>query len=345
MFTEMAKFHAKVVWLFVGWVRSHQDGPAQDDRDRRAYQRRRMLERLALRGYEARERERLAAELLARLESHHTSTSSPLWRQQPDHHRSLSRPNSQMFQDAPYLEVASFDQVYPQLEVLREEEVETQVEEEPEFAKVSMELEETKDVLRQFLIREMFPDKTKTRRHVAEETLTELTTRRSSTREERKKLKEEKRRKKEEKKKKRANKKNKKRKQEQEFKSYLRNQNISIHEVDGESFFDCCPSKMIVVQKAVGKASNNRAVEIMETQDTFYERVCLDEVLDKECIFPARSLKKGVVTRCAQEWSYSQAFSRPYDSAEEFKVSHIQVRSGCSCQVSLTHKKKRKRKR
>ncbi|XP_068205745.1 UPF0430 protein CG31712-like [Palaemon carinicauda] len=336
--------HVLVVWLLVSWVRSHQDGPTQDDRDRRAYQRRRMLERLALRGYEARERERLAAELLARLESHHTSTSSPLWRQQPDHQRSPSRHNSQVFQDAPYLEVVSFDQVHPELEVLREEEVETQVEEEPEFAKVSMELEETKDVLRQFLIREIFPDKTKTRRHVAEETLTEQTTRRSA-REERRRLKEEKKRKKEEKKKKRANKKNKKRKPDREFVSYLRNQNISIYDVEGDYFFDCCPSKLIVVQKAVGKAPNNHAVEIMETQDTFYERVCLDEVLDKECIFPARSLKKGVVTRCAQEWSFSQAFSRPYDSMEEFKVSHIQVRSGCSCQVSLTHKKKRKRKR
>merc|ERR1739842_168708 len=78
--------------------------------------------------------------------------------------------------------------------------------------------------------------------------------------------------------------------------------------VNDEIYIECCPSKLITTNKTVGTQHlTNRAVYIKPEHSLFLERICLKEVEGKECIFPARSLKRGVVTRCAQQYSYSQA--------------------------------------
>ena len=117
--------------------------------------------------------------------------------------------------------------------------------------------------------------------------------------------------------------------------------------VNNERYIECCPSKLITTNKTVGTQHlTNRAVYIKPEHSLFLERICLKEVEGKECIFPARSLKRGVVTRCAQQYSYSQAIVRPYNgSANEWVSDFIQVYSGCSCQVNVTPKKKKKKKK
>ncbi|XP_076046581.1 uncharacterized protein LOC143028417 isoform X2 [Oratosquilla oratoria] len=116
---------------------------------------------------------------------------------------------------------------------------------------------------------------------------------------------------------------------------------------NGDVYMDCCPSKMVVGLKMVGKkADGNTAVEINPDQQFFYERVCLEEFLGKECLFPARTIRKHAATRCVQLYSHSQALVRTYQSNDTWKVDYIQVRSGCSCQIMVSKKtKKRKKKR
>ncbi|KAK7086348.1 hypothetical protein SK128_014801 [Halocaridina rubra] len=333
-----------VVWLLVGWVQSHQDATAPDDRVRRAHLKRRMLERLARRGMENRERERVAEELLARLESYSTaattSSSKLPSRHQRSHHRSLQRHHART--QLPE-EISFYDQMYPQLEGLQE--VDDTLQEVPEYDDVEVEME-SRDVLRQYLLSEIFHSKMLDRRHVltSAEIETEQTTNRN-TREARNRRKEKRRKRQEDKKRKRGKKKNKQRRRDRDFESLLTDPNITIHDIEGEKFLDCCPSKLVVVEKSVSRVPGSSLPwEIREDHRYFYERVCFDEYLGKECIFPARSLRKGVVTRCAQEYSYTQAIIRPFNTTGEFNMGHVLVRSGCSCQVSLTHKK-RKRKR
>lgn len=124
--------------------------------------------------------------------------------------------------------------------------------------------------------------------------------------------------------------------------------NITLHEDEesGEQYIDCCPSRDEYVNVTIGKTDKNRAVEIHPGFPYFRERVCLPHIENKECIFPRQSLRPGVVTRCKQQYSYSQALSRMYLSTEEdWKIHFIKLKSGCSCQVAVNHKKKKRRKR
>lgn len=146
------------------------------------------------------------------------------------------------------------------------------------------------------------------------------------------------------KKNKRKKEKSRRRKQNKRLKEMLENEDVELHKIDGEEFMDCCPSKIIVVQLQVGKDRWNHAVEVHPDQYV-YERVCLQGIEEKECVFPARSLRKGVVTRCAQQFSYVLAQVRPYRSSENWKMDYIYVRSGCSCQVSVSPRKKKNKKK
>ena len=83
-------------------------------------------------------------------------------------------------------------------------------------------------------------------------------------------------------------------------------ESLILHEVDNQSFLDCCPSKLVVVEKQVGKARNKHAVEIHPDSQFFYERVCLEEFEGTECLFPSRAVKSWVQTRCAPTYSFSQ---------------------------------------
>ncbi|XP_037799409.1 uncharacterized protein LOC119594420 [Penaeus monodon] len=87
-------------------------------------------------------------------------------------------------------------------------------------------------------------------------------------------------------------------------------------------------------------------MDISASHQLFYERVCLEGYEGKECVIPPRTLRRDVTTRCHQQYSYTQAIARPYESDGDYKQDFIKIRSGCSCQISVTQKKKkRKRKR
>ena len=105
---------------------------------------------------------------------------------------------------------------------------------------------------------------------------------------------------------KKKKKKNKGRNKRNKIDELIANESLILHEVDGQPFLDCCPSKLVVVEKQVGKARDKHAVELHPDSQFFYERVCLEEFEGEECIFPARAHKNWVETRCAQTYSFSQ---------------------------------------
>ncbi|KAF2348935.1 Cystine-knot cytokine [Trinorchestia longiramus] len=133
----------------------------------------------------------------------------------------------------------------------------------------------------------------------------------------------------------RRNRGNKGKKKRRRLQTLITEQNLVLHDVEGESFLDCCPSKLVVIEKQVGKARDNHAVELHPDSQYFYERVCLDQFEGEECIFPSRALKPWVKTRCAPTYSFSQALVRRYASEDDWSLDYVEVSSGCSCQVSL----------
>lgn len=86
----------------------------------------------------------------------------------------------------------------------------------------------------------------------------------------------------------------------------IANESLILHEVDGQPFLDCCPSKLVVVEKQVGKARDKHAVEIHPQSQFFYERICHEDFEGEQCVFPARAIKSWADTRCAQTYSFSQ---------------------------------------
>lgn len=340
-----------VVWLLVGWVRSQQDAVASHDRERRAHLKRRMLERLAKRGLEMEERQNVARDLLARVNDHLTtirSAASPPSGSQRQNHHSLYRDSnmshnvrqvaSQLIEERPtYPEILAYAEAYPELRLSADysrHEVITEEEEE----------ETRKRVLNEYLAEEDLPEQMRDQREAASYSPSrQKKIDRQRRREEQRR---ENRRKRGQKKRKRTENKRRLKQIDPEIQSLVDHTELNFHEEGDEKYIDCCPSKLVTVKKAVGKGRNYRALQIKPSHQYFHERVCLEEYKDKECLFPSKALRKGTITRCVQQYSYSQALARMYNTSEEWKLDFIETMSGCSCQVSVTHKKKkRKRKR
>ncbi|XP_047474480.1 uncharacterized protein LOC125028910 [Penaeus chinensis] len=333
-----------VVWQLASLVRSEHDVSAAPERSRRAQLKIRMLERLAERGLEAAEREEAAEELLARLDAH-TTTEFPHFprypRPQPlKHHSSLSprleEAAKRLALDPPEAEVPPpFVPVFPsddeEADEAKVEAIEA-AEEARELERVRLYLQDEvahdRQVLASTGLLKAMPDATRQRR-----------VQRSHRRKEKKK-------KRDSKKKKREGRKKQNRKLDQKFRKRLETEDVPITMEDGEQFYDCCPSKVVVKEIKVGKSRDNYAMDISASHQLFYERVCLEGYEGQECVFPPRTLRRGVTTRCHQQYSYTQAIARPYESDGDYKQDYIKIRSGCSCQISVTQKKKkRKRKR
>ena len=138
-------------------------------------------------------------------------------------------------------------------------------------------------------------------------------------------------------------KRNKKKRRDKRIEYLLEKEGLTTHNYDGEEFIDCCPSKIIVVEKKVGKDRKNHAVEIRPSYQYFYESVCLPGIEKQDCVFPKRSLRRNTKTHCVQKYSFMQAQVRPYMSTDEWHHDYIHVRSGCSCQVSIANVKRRKK--
>ncbi|XP_063612771.1 uncharacterized protein LOC134786195 [Penaeus indicus] len=332
-----------VVWQLASLVRSEHDISATPERSRRAQLKIRMLERLAERGLEAAERELAAEELLARLDAH-TTTEFPHFR---FHRYPIPQPLERRSSLSPQLEEAAmrlaldpteaevpppFVPVFPSDDEEADEAKVEAAEEARDLERVRLYLQGEVAHGRQELasagLLKAMPDATRQRRF-----------QRSHRREGRKK-------KRDSKKKKREDKKKRNRKRDREYKRLMEREDVLITTEDGEQFYDCCPSKVVVKEIKVGKARDNYAMDISASHQLFYERVCLEGYEGKECVFPPRTLRRDVTTRCHQQYSYTQAIARPYESDGEYMQDYIKIRSGCSCQISVTQKKKkRKRKR
>ncbi|XP_069182430.1 arginine and glutamate-rich protein 1-like [Procambarus clarkii] len=360
-----------VVWLLVGWARSQHDAPATHERARRAHLKRRMLERLAERGMKMSERESMAEELLARLDYHLASTpaqqhhladtpdhlgsttsSTQPFRHKRDHLTTHQRerhtphpahhPPSQLIREPPsFTEMQAYAEVYPELEELVEDG-------QPEVPKIEEVIADVEDeelrraMEQQFIVAELLEQM----RDKRQTPLTPQEIRDRERRRRRQERREERKRKRDEKKGKRNDRKKKRVKLEPRVEHMIKQEEIKLYDEGGEKYIDCCPSKLVIMKKVVGKGRNNRAMDIHAEHQVFYERVCLDEYLGKECIFPVKALRRGTVTRCGQQYSYSQALTRTYMSDEDWKMDMVEVKSGCSCQVSVKRKnKKKKRKR
>ncbi|XP_042883502.1 uncharacterized protein LOC122260340 [Penaeus japonicus] len=340
-----------VVWQVASLVRSEHDTFATHEGSRRTQLKIRMLERLAERGLEAAERELAAEELLARLDAH-TTTEFPFFRlPQPPRRRSSLSPRLEeaamrLALAPPEAEVPPFVQLFPggsssdggeggeggeaDLEAI-------------EAAEEERGAREDLERLRKYLQDEVAHD----RREVESASLAKAAPDASRQRRvQRSHRRREKKKKRDSKKKKREDKKKRNRKRDREYRRLLERDDVLITTEDGEQFYDCCPSKLVVKEIKVGKSRENYAMEISASHQLFYERVCLEGYEGKECVFPPRSLKRNVTTRCHQEYSLTQAIARPYESDEDYKLDYIKIRSGCSCQISVPQKKKkRKRKR
>ncbi|XP_037777243.1 uncharacterized protein LOC119574190 [Penaeus monodon] len=309
-----------------------------------------MLERLAERGLAAAERELAAEELLARLDAH-TTTEFPHLRlhrypvPQPLERRSSLSPRLEaaavrLALDPPEADVPPpFVPVFPSDD---EEAAEAEVEAEVEAIEAAEEAREL-ERLRLYLQDEV----TRDRQELASDGLLKATP--DATRQrrvQRSHRRKEKKKKRDSKKKKREDKKRRNRKRDREYRRLLEREDVHITVEDGEQFYDCCPSKVIVKEIRVGKSRDNYAMDISASHQLFYERVCLEGYEGKECVIPPRTLRRDVTTRCHQQYSYTQAIARPYESDGDYKQDFIKIRSGCSCQISVTQKKKkRKRKR
>lgn len=311
-----------------------------------------MLERLAKRGLEMAERQIVAEDLLARVKDHLTTirSAAPPSASQRHHHHTLHRDSnmshnlrqipSQLIEERPTnAEILAYSEDYRELKLSTDytpqEEVIAEDEEE----------ETAKRVLREYLAEEVqLPEQMRDQREAASYPLSQGGRRNGRRRKEERKQERQKRR--GQKKRKREENKRRLKKIDQKLQRLVDNTEISFHEEGDEKYIDCCPSKLIVVQKTVGKGRDHLARSINPSHNEFHERVCLEGYEGKECIFPARTLRGGTITRCVQEYSYSQALARPYNSSEQWKLDYIKTKSGCSCQVNVTHKKKkRKRKR
>lgn len=344
-----------VVWQLACLVRSEHDASAIPERSRRAQLKIRMLERLAERGLEAAERELAAEELLARLDAH-TTTEPPYLRlhryppPQPLERRSSLSPRLEaaamrLALDPPEAEVpppfvpvfSADDEQAEEAEIEAIEAIEV-VQEERKAAEEAGELE----LLRAYLQDEVARDN----QELASAGLLKATPYASrQLRVQRSHRRKEKKKKRDSKKKKREDKKR-NRKQDREYRRLLEREDVHITVEDGKQFYDCCPSKVVVKEIKVGKSRDNYAMDISASHQLFYERVCLEGYEGKKCVFPSRTnFRSGVTTRCHQQYSYTQAIARPYESDGDYKQDYIKIRSGCSCQISVVQKKKRKRKR
>ncbi|KAK4329122.1 hypothetical protein Pmani_000502 [Petrolisthes manimaculis] len=361
-----------VACLLMGWVRSQESSASL--RSRRLQIRRRVLERLAERGLSEEEREIVAEEIMARLDSH--MGSSPPQQQPPPpppqppssttttttphthhhnnnhHHYNHNTPshNNQHSRLPASLELAasrliderpSFQEIVSQIGPfpdLEEQELQEEMEEEQQSGLVNQ------YISREEQLRELLRNK---RGEVPEEAASSL----SSSQEGRNRKRGRKSRWQQEREGRRDairnNRRKRKKKLAREVRRMINAGNITLHEDEsGEQFIDCCPSRDEYVNVTIGKTDKNRAVEIHPGFPYFRERVCLPHIENKECIFPRQSLRSGVVTRCKQQYAYSQALSRMYLSTEEdWKIHFIKLKSGCSCQVAVNHKKKKRRKR
>ncbi|XP_063982092.1 uncharacterized protein LOC135165080 [Diachasmimorpha longicaudata] len=136
---------------------------------------------------------------------------------------------------------------------------------------------------------------------------------------------------------------------------------------EGGSPVECCPTVEEMIEPTGGRNRQGAGVELyrhLEIAQRFHEYSCRPDVLDKPCRFVDKKLMNQ--TRCVQKFSYSYAIvgdpselhqwkidrlEHPHrhkdhhvlflGSGSPWRLDHIRVRSGCSCEVFPKPKKKK----
>lgn len=140
------------------------------------------------------------------------------------------------------------------------------------------------------------------------------------------------------------------------------NQMLLKQEFKDRSEVDCCPSVFEMVEPEGGKNQDDQYVELYRdgnNKQRFYEWSCHKDVLHKPCRFMDRKMHSR--SQCVQKYSYTYALvkdpgrhhhhhqrpnyfpSFPVSGGNMWTLDYIRVRSGCSCVVKPTKKRKRDR--
>lgn len=324
------------------------------------------MKKLAARGLSRAEQERMAEEILARLDHYSSSTAAAttttsttttttpphLLHHRHRHHHQLRLFDLHLSPRAARLAEEMVDEQPPEPSNLRysqeflgfeDSEAETDLltqEEEEEMEDMEVE-EEEEDMIQHYRITEDLDDLTRNKREkaMAEE-------RRRRSRQNRRSERREECRKRRERCKQLRSVKRRRRRRDKEVRKMI-NETIQLHEDEnGTKYIDCCPSVLVSINKTFGKSHLYFTMDIKPGHEAFTERLCMEGFENKECIIPASALKPEVSTRCIQQYSYSQALIRLKGTNDDWEVGSILVGSGCSCQVSINlKKKKRKRKK
>ncbi|CAH1112266.1 unnamed protein product [Psylliodes chrysocephalus] len=134
-------------------------------------------------------------------------------------------------------------------------------------------------------------------------------------------------------------------------------QHVEIHHLALNRTGECCPTVFEKVEPLGGSNQDGMYVELYQDHNykqRFFELSCDPAVIDRPCNFINR---RNHQSKCVQKYSFSYALVKNSDSnrtkhfpmfpvhehgGATYTLDYIKVRSGCSCEVTL--KKKRKKK-
>uniref|UniRef100_A0A1W7R976 Venom protein n=1 Tax=Hadrurus spadix TaxID=141984 RepID=A0A1W7R976_9SCOR len=106
---------------------------------------------------------------------------------------------------------------------------------------------------------------------------------------------------------------------------------------------ECCPTVTEIVQPKGGVSKSGRILELYTDKNStqsFYQTSCGENVAEKPCRYVSEEL--APYSRCTQRYSYSYALVREYNSDLPWRLDFIRVRSGCSCEISITRRRRPK---
>jgi len=107
------------------------------------------------------------------------------------------------------------------------------------------------------------------------------------------------------------------------------------------------PTVKIITHSNKIKAYSKNAIFVLQQEpdhkQTFYERFCQKDVVEQPCRFVEKKLHSQ--SHCVQQYSYSYAMVyREVDGRLVEVQDHIQVASGCACEVRPKENESRQQK-
>lgn len=129
---------------------------------------------------------------------------------------------------------------------------------------------------------------------------------------------------------------------------------------------ECCPSMTEITSPDGGRNIDGMYVQLYKDENQrqqFYETSCRPEILNQPCRFMEKRFHYR--SQCVQKYAFSYAIVIPSDEtnysqhkfpqkhfspmfhnkSNTYRLDHIQVRSGCSCEIMSTKFKKGTRRK